>query len=80
MTTTMEITTIPFPPELKRQGEMFAEKNGLSFAELVRTALDYYLITGKTINGILLEAMEKGQLTQEEQKRFAPYLKAMLGK
>lgn len=80
MATVMEITTIPFSSELKRRGEAFAQKREISFAELVRNALDYYLITGETINEILLEAMAKGQLTQEEQKRFAPYLKAILGK
>lgn len=80
MVTNMKITTITFPPELKRQGEAFAEKYGLSFSELVRNSLDFYMITGDTINEILIEAMAKGQLSQEEQKRFAPYLKAILGK
>ncbi len=80
MATNMEITTIPFPPKLKREGEAFAEKYNLSFSELVRNALDYYMKTGEMINEILIEAMKKGQLSQEDQKRFAPYLKAMLGK
>ena len=80
MVTNMEITTITFPPELKREGEEFAKKNEISFAELVRTALDFHLTFGKTLDKMLIDAMTKGQLSPDEQKKFAPYIEARLGK